>query len=70
MPNTAFENGLVAGRVRRPQGVVEEISLQDFVGNTDPPGRQWRKFLSTVSLITSDAALAASTSSLTRRWSS
>jgi hypothetical protein len=68
MPDTAFENELVAGRVRYPQGHIEEISLQDFVGNTDPPGQQWRKFLSMVSLITSDAALAASTASLTRRW--
>jgi hypothetical protein len=69
MPDTAFENELVAGRVRYPQGHIEETSLQSFVGNSDPPGQQWRKFLSMVSLITSDAALAASTASLTRRWS-
>jgi hypothetical protein len=33
MPDTAFENELVAGRFQYPQGHIEEISLQDFVGN-------------------------------------
>jgi hypothetical protein len=131
MPDTAFENELVAGarllvsrrgyehhgtysgdgrvihyagRVRYPQGRIEEISLQNFDGNrpvyicrapdrpraedivrrarskrgecrydlfnTDSPGQRWRRFLSLVSLIKSDGALAASTASLTRRWSS
>jgi hypothetical protein len=68
MPDTPFENELVAGRGRYPHGHIEEISLQALVGNTGPPGQQWRKFLSMVALITSDAALAASTASLTRRW--
>jgi hypothetical protein len=68
MPDTAFENELVPGRVRYPHGHIEEISPEAFLGNTDPPGQQWRKFLSMVSLITSDAALAASTASLTLRW--
>ena len=68
MPDTAFANEPVAGRVRYPLGHIEESSPQAFVGNTDLPGQQWRKFLSMVSLITSDAALAAATTSLTRRW--
>ena len=68
MPATAFENELVAGRVRYPHGHIEEPSPQAFLGNTDPLGQQWRKFLSMVSLIASDAALAASTASLTRTW--
>ena len=33
------------------------------------PGRNWRKFLSLVSLTQSDDALAASTASLERKWS-
>jgi hypothetical protein len=70
MPDTPFENELVAGRGRYPHSHIEEISLQAFVGNTDPPGQRWSKFLSMVSLSTSDAALAASTALLTRRWSS
>jgi hypothetical protein len=68
MPHTPFENELVAGRARNTHGHIEDISLQSSVGNTDPPGQQWRRFLAMISPITSDAALAASAASLTRSW--
>jgi hypothetical protein len=68
MSHTPFENELVAARLDYPHGQIEAIFSQASVGNIDPPGQQWRKFLSMAALITSDAALAALTASLAHRW--